>query len=270
MYHPLWEQADDEFCSNGGLGIFVRLIDLYVIACAIGIKEDKVVLDSDIANPLSSPKTIGRNTHRENLDIRDMMDFMLQNALLNSKTIDFGDDERLKLAFNPDYSNKKINAASFLTGFATYGLTQIYGEYGFGPFKMSARQEILRRLLLLQKETNFNLITIEELKMIDTLWDLEGDLTRRSLVDIYHDVYGTTLSWDEYKKPLYDADVIEAIKDVAESNEIPFELISKLIVTINANKYIARSAKLKKEFDRLINQEWIHFENVKEGLIDEN
>lgn len=128
MYHPLWEQADDEFCSNGGLGIFVRLIDLYVIACAIGIKEDKVVLDSDIANPLSSPKTIGRNTHRENLDIRDMMDFMLQNALLNSKTIDFGDDERLKLAFNPDYSNKKINAASFLTGFATYGLTQIYKQ----------------------------------------------------------------------------------------------------------------------------------------------
>lgn len=126
MYHPLWEQADDEFCSNGGLGIFIRLIDLYVIACAIGIKEDKVILDSEIANPLSSPKTIGRNTHRENLDIRDMMDFMLQNALLNSKTIDLDDDERLKLAFNPDYSNKKINAAPFLTGFATYGLTQIY------------------------------------------------------------------------------------------------------------------------------------------------
>ena len=144
------------------------------------------------------------------------------------------------------------------------------GEYGFGPFKMSARQEILRRLLLLQKETHFNLISVEELKMIDTIWDLEGDLTRRSLVDIYYDVYGTTLSWDEYKEPLYDSDVIEAIKDVAESNEIPFELISKLIVTINANKYIARSAKLKKEFDRLINQEWIHFENVKEGLTDEN
>ena len=38
------------------------------------------------------------------------------------------------------------------------------GEYGFGPFKMSARQEILRRLLLLQKQTGFELITLDELK----------------------------------------------------------------------------------------------------------
>lgn len=144
------------------------------------------------------------------------------------------------------------------------------GEYGFGPFKMSARQEILRRLLTLQKDTGFNLITNDELKMIDTLWDLEGDLTRRKLVDIYYDVYGTKLPWDEYKEPLYDKDVIEAIKNVADENEIPFELISKLIVVINSNKYIARSSKLKKEFDKLLNQEWIHFETVKEGLADEN
>ena len=128
LYHPLWAQADDELCSNAGLGIFSRLVDLYVMACAIGIKEDKVILDKDIVEPLSQPKTIGRNTHRENLDVRDMLDFMLQNALLNSSTIDFDEDERLKLAFNPDYVNKKINAATFLNGFATYGLQQIYSE----------------------------------------------------------------------------------------------------------------------------------------------
>lgn len=126
LYHPLWAQADDEMCSNGGLGIFNRLVDLYVLACAIGVKEDKAILDKDIDSPLTQPKVIGRNTHRENLDVRDILDFMLQNALLNSSTIDLDVDERLKLAFNPDYTNKKINAASFLTGFATYGLTKIY------------------------------------------------------------------------------------------------------------------------------------------------
>ena len=144
------------------------------------------------------------------------------------------------------------------------------GEYGFGPFKMSARQNILRRLLILQRDTGFELITNDELKMIDTLWDLEGDLTRRQLVNIYYDVYGKKLPWDEYKEPLYDEDVIEAIKKVADTNEIPFELISKLIVVINSNKYVARSSKLKKEFDKLLNQEWIHYETVKEGLTDED
>lgn len=144
------------------------------------------------------------------------------------------------------------------------------GEYGFGPFKMSARQEILRRLLVLQRDTGFELITNDELKTIDTLWDLEGDLTRRQLVDIYYDVYGKKLPWDEYKEPLYDKDVIEAIKTVADTNEIPFELISKLIVVINSNKYVARSSKLKKEFDKLLNQEWIHYETIREGLTDED
>ena len=126
MYHPLWEKADNELCSTKELGIFNRLVDVYVLACAIGIKEDKVINNEDIEDALSTPKTIGRNTHRENLDIRDLLDFMLQNALINTSTLNLDDDERLKLAFNPDYTNKKINPASFLTGFANYGITRIF------------------------------------------------------------------------------------------------------------------------------------------------
>lgn len=144
------------------------------------------------------------------------------------------------------------------------------GEYGFGPFKMSARQEILKRLLILQRDTGFELISTEELKMIDTIWDAEGDLTRRKLVDIYYDVFGERLSWDEYKEPLYDLEIINQIQKAAEEAEVPFELITKLIVMINSNKYMAKSAKLKKEFDKIMNQEWVHFETVKEGLRDEN
>ncbi len=144
------------------------------------------------------------------------------------------------------------------------------GEYGFGPFRLSARQEILKRLLILQRDTGFELITNDELKMIDTLWDLEGDLTRRSLVDIYSEVFGEKLPWDEYKEPLYDLDIIEELKKAADESEIPFELITKLVVMINSNKYVAKSARLRKEFDKLLNQEWIHFETVKEGLKNED
>ena len=144
------------------------------------------------------------------------------------------------------------------------------GEYGFGPFKLSARQEILRRLLKLQKETGFELITNEELKMIDTIWDYEGDLTRRSLVDIYYEVFGERLSWDEYKEPLYDVDIISELKKAADESEIPFELITKLLVMISSSKYVAKSAGLKKEFDKLLSQEWIHYENIREGINNED
>lgn len=144
------------------------------------------------------------------------------------------------------------------------------GEYGFGPFKMSARQEILRRLLTLQRDTGFELITNDELKMIDTIWDAEGDLSRRALVDIYYEVFGTRLSWDEYKDALYEKDIIEELKKASSDAEIPFELVTKLIVMIGSKKYIAKSSQLKKEFDKLLNQEWIHYETIKEGLKDEN
>ena len=144
------------------------------------------------------------------------------------------------------------------------------GEYGFGPFKLSARQEILRRLLTLQRDTGFELITNDELKTIDTLWDMEGDLSRRKLVDIYYDVFGVKLPWDEYKEPLYDIEIIQEMQKAAEESEIPFELITKLIVMINSNKYVAKSNKLRKEFDKLINQEWIHYETIKGGLKDED
>lgn len=144
------------------------------------------------------------------------------------------------------------------------------GEYGFGPFKMSARQEILRRLLTLQRDTGFELITNDELKMIDTIWDAEGDLSRRALVDIYYEVFGTRLSWDEYKDALYEKEIIEELKKASNDAEIPFELVTKLIVMIGSKKYIAKSSQLKKEFDKLLNQEWIHYETIKEGLKDEN
>lgn len=163
---------------------------------------------------------------------------------------------------NPEFrDNKRRNGKVYLKS---------NGEYGFGPFKMSARQEILKRLLKLQKKTGFSLITTEELKEIDTIWDLEGDLTRRRLVEIYYEVYKEKLPWDEYKEPLYDSEIVEEIKKTAENAEIPFELITKLIVSINSNKYIAKSTKMQKEFDRLINQEWIHHDAMQAGLKDED
>lgn len=124
LTHPLWEIADNELCNNSELGIFNRLVDVYVLACAIGIKEDKVI--TDIENPLENSKSIGRNTHRENHDLRDMLEFMLQNALINSSTLKFDLNERLKLAFDPDYSINKLSAANFLTGFANYGVEKIF------------------------------------------------------------------------------------------------------------------------------------------------
>jgi len=48
------------------------------------------------------------------------------------------------------------------------------GQQGLGPFKFKTRKEILRRLLLLEKTTGQKLITIDELLLIQRIWQ-EGD-----------------------------------------------------------------------------------------------
>ena len=110
------------------------------------------------------------------------------------------------------------------------------GTLGLGPFTMETRQEMLRRLLQLEVDTGLSLISIEELKYIDTLWDSEGDLTRRCLINIYHDVKGTRWPWDDYKVPVFDADVISQIKKLCDECGGEVELISKMIIEIEANK----------------------------------
>lgn len=144
------------------------------------------------------------------------------------------------------------------------------GEFGLGPFTMETRKTMLRRLLELEKSTNLPLITTEELRYIDYLWDNEGDLSRRSLVDIYFSVFGRKLSWDDYKYPVYDEETISEIKRHCAESNIEFELISKLIIEINANKYYTRSSLVSKAFDKVMNQGWLHFENIERGLKYEN
>ena len=144
------------------------------------------------------------------------------------------------------------------------------GSLGEGPFTMETRKEILRRLLQLEKETGLDLISVEELKKIDSMWDSEGDLSRRCLVEIYYEIMGQRLPWDQYKVPLFPAEVVDEIKAMCELYQVEFELISKLIIEIEANKNYTKSSMVTKAFDRIINQGWLHFENIEKGLEYEN
>lgn len=144
------------------------------------------------------------------------------------------------------------------------------GELGQGPFTLETRKEMLRRLLELEVETGLSLITIEELKSIDAMWDKEGDLSRRCLVEIYSEIKGEKLPWDIYKTPIFPEEIIEEIKMQCIENNVEFELISKLIIEIEANKNYSRNSILTKAFDKIINQGWLHFESIERGLSNED
>ncbi len=140
------------------------------------------------------------------------------------------------------------------------------GSVGYGPFNLNARRIILEKLLEIENEVGIELITTDELKKIDEIWDNEGDLTRRMLVDTYKRIKGEELPWDKFKKPLYENDVLNELQLFCDKFGVQFELVSKLIISINKNKFVTRKPTLKEAFDKILNENWLHYNKVKDGF----
>lgn len=143
------------------------------------------------------------------------------------------------------------------------------GEMGYGPFTWEARKLILTRLIETQKEMGYELITLDELKAIDEIWDTELDFSRRTLVELYEKLTGEKLPWYHYKEPLIDEDTVKELERLAKQNDIPFDLVRNIILSVYHNKNYSNQRIMKEAMDKLLNQQWLHHDILKE-IEDEN
>ena len=77
---------------------------------------------------------------------------------------------------------------------------------------------------------DIELITLDELKAIDEIWDHEEDLTSTTLVSIYKEVTGEDLPWAEYKSPVFDTNTLNIISEKCADYNINSDLFNKLII----------------------------------------
>lgn len=110
----------------------------------------------------------------------------------------------------------------------------------------------------------YELITLDELKAIDEIWDRELDFSRRILVDLYFRITGKRLPWDKYKEPLFSSGISADIDKLCAENNVPVELVRNLILSVHQNKNFSNPRILRKDLDRLLNQEWLHFDILRE------
>ncbi len=143
------------------------------------------------------------------------------------------------------------------------------GEMGYGPFTWEARKLILRKLIETQQKMGYELITLEELKAIDEIWDDELDLSRRTLVELYSELTGEKLPWDQYKEALIDRETVDELERQAEQNEVPFDLVRNIILSVYHDKNYSNQKIMKDGLDKLLNQQWLHHDILKE-IDDEN
>lgn len=144
-------------------------------------------------------------------------------------------------------------------------------ELGFGPFTWEARQEILERLLSIQKQMNYELITEDELRAIDEIWDNEKDISRRTLVELYYRVMGTRLPWDHLKRPMFDDDTVTKLQEYARQYNVPLELLHTMIFSTSKNKYFSNTKRLRDALGKLVTQQWLQEASLcdmEEGIVD--
>ena len=101
---------------------------------------------------------------------------------------------------------------------------------------LGTKQLILRELLRVQKKMQYELITVDELKAIDEIWDSELDLSRRTLVELYKEEMGIELPWYNLKEALIDEETVNLIGQLADENDVPFDLIRSMILVTYKNK----------------------------------
>ena len=84
------------------------------------------------------------------------------------------------------------------------------------------------------------------------------------LVDLYYDLTGEKLPWDSYKEALIKADTVNSIEDMCNEFNVPSELVRNLILSVHQNKNYSNPKIMRKDLERLLNQQWLHFDILKE------
>ena len=135
LKNELWNQVEEKKLLGDGC-FFSYLYELFVVACSIGIREDKI-LENDL-NDDSPCRSIARTVYGiKNDNLKNMLYYLFQNAVLNTKLLNYDDDTRMRIAFDPDFyvkDDKQISSATaFLVKFSNYGLEKLFEAYDDNP-----------------------------------------------------------------------------------------------------------------------------------------
>ncbi len=133
----------------------------------------------------------------------------------------------------------------------------------WGPYKLSFRREILRRLLSAQMRVRQNgpdpeaaLISVDELHEIRRMWRTEEGDWEDALPEVYRDVVGGDLDWvgeDTTGSRALDRRVLE---EVCAELEVKAPLLRELIDLERDLQGLGRRASVHERIDRILSKDW--------------
>lgn len=158
---------------------------------------------------------------------------------------------------------KRMNGTVYYTSDDTLGL---------GPFKLSARKEILEKLLWTQASVRtpegepYELILKEELYKIQEHWLAAGDW-ELSVLRIYRKVFDQDLPWSGSERSILTAEQQGLLQSLCEEYEIPYEIVQRLLYLEWKNLGYSYRHGMAKELTSMLREQWLHmgiYEEVSE------
>lgn len=147
------------------------------------------------------------------------------------------------------------------------------GGIVYGPYKLSVRKDLLRRLLEVQKkiraegpDSGEQLITAEELHEIRRLWRSEAQDWEDSVPKIYHQVTGDSLDWIQDEVPAFSSEERETLDRICEQHEVPAVMVAKLLDVERDLHAMARRSLVHQRISSVLNEEWRSEEEVKAAM----
>jgi DNA sulfur modification protein DndC len=133
----------------------------------------------------------------------------------------------------------------------------------WGPYTIETRKDLLRTLLGVQKTVSFNeghgdteLIRKSELEAIRALWRLEEHDWADSVPQIYRDVMGRDSEWIRYETPVFSTDEQEALRVICDRNELPMEMVAKLIEVERSLQGMSRRSSIQRKLAAVFEEDW--------------
>lgn len=142
-------------------------------------------------------------------------------------------------------------------------IVQKYAQLGLGPFTFETRKEMLEKLLTVQSHLThpddpyYELISIEELKAIRSIWVKNGEWDDE-IPEMYEKIIGNKLEWEIDDRPLFDKDQVSDLELLCNQYKVDLHVVKKLIsIEKEYSGYKVRRGLID-EISKALKQDYLH------------
>lgn len=132
-----------------------------------------------------------------------------------------------------------------------------------GPYKLSVRKDLLRRLVETQELVRRNgpnpqeqLISKEELEQIRRIWRSEAQDWEDSVPKIYSDVTGQELAWLPDEQPVFSSEERHLLDAICSNNEVPSAMVAKLLDIERELHGMSRRSAIHQRISAVFDEDW--------------